>query len=153
MTTHPFLAPRLRKEYSYTSTPPFGPSWPILGWTLHYFSSFFFPLKLVSLLLMQLLGSFPTLALKPNRAVGMVAFLFPVLEICVSYFCPDTGHRGWGGDVPRSYQQMLLIAYFHILSSSCRQSSCLFRLCCLTLRASLNKPQINTEVTDGAVRI
>jgi hypothetical protein len=27
----PRLAPRLKKEYSYTSTPPSGPSWPVLG--------------------------------------------------------------------------------------------------------------------------
>jgi len=30
----PHLAPREKKEYSYTSTPPYGPSWPVLGWTL-----------------------------------------------------------------------------------------------------------------------
>jgi len=30
----PHLAPRLKKEYSYTSTPPNGPSWPVIGWTL-----------------------------------------------------------------------------------------------------------------------
>jgi hypothetical protein len=29
----PHLGPRLKKEYSYTSTPP-GPSWPVLGWPL-----------------------------------------------------------------------------------------------------------------------
>ena len=27
----PHLAPRLKKEYSYTSTTPFVPSWPVLG--------------------------------------------------------------------------------------------------------------------------
>jgi hypothetical protein len=27
----PHLAPRLKKEYSYTSTPPLGVSWPVLG--------------------------------------------------------------------------------------------------------------------------
>ena len=31
----PHLAPRLKKEYSYSSTPPSGPSWPFLGRTLH----------------------------------------------------------------------------------------------------------------------
>jgi len=30
----PHLEPRLKKEYSYTSTPLSGPSWPVLGWTL-----------------------------------------------------------------------------------------------------------------------
>jgi len=31
---HPLhLAPRLKKEYSYAST-SYGPSWPVLGWTL-----------------------------------------------------------------------------------------------------------------------
>jgi hypothetical protein len=32
---HPLhLAPRVKKECSYTSTPPSGPSWSVLGWTL-----------------------------------------------------------------------------------------------------------------------
>jgi hypothetical protein len=53
-----------------------------------------FFLKLVSFFLIHLLGSFTTLALKPKFAVGMVAFLFPALEIAASYFGPDTGHRG-----------------------------------------------------------
>ena len=34
----PHLAPRSKKEYSYTSTPPSGPSWPILGRTLNFFT-------------------------------------------------------------------------------------------------------------------
>ena len=29
----PQLAPRLKKDHSYTSTPTSGPSWPVLGWT------------------------------------------------------------------------------------------------------------------------
>jgi hypothetical protein len=41
LTTHPILAPRLKKEYSYASTPPSGPLWPVLKSTspllyLHY---------------------------------------------------------------------------------------------------------------------
>ena len=34
----PHIAPRLKKEYNYTSTPPSGPSWPVIGWTLLYSS-------------------------------------------------------------------------------------------------------------------
>ena len=34
LTTHPHLAPRLKKEYSHTYTPPSGFSWVLLGWTL-----------------------------------------------------------------------------------------------------------------------
>ena len=34
LTTHPHLAPRLKKEKSCTSAPPSGTSWPVLGWTL-----------------------------------------------------------------------------------------------------------------------
>jgi len=30
----PRLAPRLKNEYSYTSTPPPGPSWSVLWWAL-----------------------------------------------------------------------------------------------------------------------
>ena len=32
----PLLEPKLKKEYSYTSTPPSGPSWPVPGRTLLY---------------------------------------------------------------------------------------------------------------------
>jgi hypothetical protein len=34
LTTHPHLAPRLKKGYSYTSTHPSGPSWQVTGLTL-----------------------------------------------------------------------------------------------------------------------
>jgi len=27
----PHLSPRLKEEYSYISTPPFGSSWPVIG--------------------------------------------------------------------------------------------------------------------------
>ena len=40
LPTHLHLKPRLKKEYSYTSTPPSGSSWPVIGWTLLYFTTF-----------------------------------------------------------------------------------------------------------------
>jgi len=33
LTTNPYLAPRLNKEWIYISTPPSGLSWPVLLWT------------------------------------------------------------------------------------------------------------------------
>ena len=32
----PHLPQKLKKEYSYTSAPPSGPSWPVLGWPLPF---------------------------------------------------------------------------------------------------------------------
>ena len=29
-----YIAPRFKEEYIYTSTPPSGPSWPVLQWAL-----------------------------------------------------------------------------------------------------------------------
>jgi len=35
--THPHLAPKLKKEQSYTSTPTSGPSWLVLGCTFKFY--------------------------------------------------------------------------------------------------------------------
>jgi hypothetical protein len=97
MTANPHLAPKVKKEWSYTSTPPTGPSWPVLGWTL--------PLPLLLTLLTSILEvtvsdidrdtvcyetmcEFLSVPLQPNSGLGR-----PIVAVSRSHTVINTAGR------------------------------------------------------------